>query len=93
MTFVLTAATAKKHLTFGHGIHACIGRELARTEIRIVLREFLLHTENLSLAGPSPYVASMFARTLQCLPIRFTAKRGLAGGGGGAERRDHAGAA
>jgi len=89
----LDRSNGKKHLTFGHGIHACIGRELARTEIRIVLREFLLRTENLSLAGPSPYVASMFARTLQCLPIRFTAKRGLAGGGGGAERRDHAGAA
>ena len=64
----------KKHLTFGHGIHACIGRELARTEIRIVLREFLLRTRELSLDGPAPFVASMFARTLQCLPIRFAAR-------------------
>lgn len=68
----LDRPNGKKHLTFGHGIHACIGRELARTEIRIVLKAFLSRTTDLSLAGPSPFVASMFAHTLQCLPIRFT---------------------
>ena len=69
----LDRPNGKKHLTFGHGIHACIGRELARTEIRIVLREFLLRTRELQLDGPAPFMASMFARTLQQLPIRFTA--------------------
>jgi cytochrome P450 family 144 len=64
----------KKHLTFGHGIHACLGRELARMEIRIVLREFLLQTENLKIAGDAPFIASMFARTLVQLPISFTRK-------------------
>ena len=46
----------KKHLTFGHGIHACIGRELARMEIRIVLREFLLRTENMRIGGDAPFI-------------------------------------
>jgi cytochrome P450 len=61
----------KKHLTFGHGAHACIGRELARSEIRIVLREFLLRTRNLRLTGAAPFQASMFARTLVRLPVAF----------------------
>jgi cytochrome P450 len=61
----------KKHLTFGHGIHACVGRELARMEIRIVLRELLRRTENLRIVGDAPYIASMFARTLVQLPIAF----------------------
>lgn len=61
----------KKHLTFGHGIHACLGRELARMEIRIVLREFLTRTQNLQISGDAPFIASMFARTLVQLPIRF----------------------
>jgi len=61
----------KKHLTFGHGIHACIGRELARSEIRIVLREFLLRTENMRLEENAPFIASMFARTLVRLPVVF----------------------
>jgi cytochrome P450 len=67
----LSRKNAKKHLTFGHGIHACIGRELARTEIRIVLRDFLLRTKNLQIDGEAPFLASMFARTLVSLPITF----------------------
>ena len=68
---ILDRKNGKKHLTFGHGIHACIGRELARSEIRIVLREFLLRTKNLRLDGEAPFLASMFARTLLTLPVAF----------------------
>ena len=67
----LERKNGKKHLTFGHGIHACIGRELARSEIRIVLRDFLLRTKNLRLNGEAPFLASMFARTLVSLPVAF----------------------
>jgi len=68
---ILNRANGKKHLTFGHGIHACIGRELARIEIKTVLKEFLLRTKNLQLNGDAPFIASMFARTLLELPIKF----------------------
>jgi hypothetical protein len=44
---------------------------LARSEIRIVLREFLTRTENLRFDGEHPFVASMFARTLLALPVAF----------------------
>lgn len=67
----LNRPNGKKHLTFGHGIHACIGRELARSEIRIVLREFLTRTRNLRIDGEAPFIASMFARTLVQLPVSF----------------------
>lgn len=68
---VLGRKNGKKHLTFGHGLHACLGRELARLEIRIVLQQFLQHTRRLRIVGDTPYIASMFARTLVQLPIRF----------------------
>lgn len=67
----LNRKNGKKHLTFGHGIHACLGRELARMEIRIVLKQFLTKTNNLRIIGETPYVASMFARTLIKLPIAY----------------------
>ncbi|HUH38392.1 MAG TPA: cytochrome P450, partial [Spongiibacteraceae bacterium] len=70
-TIDLNRPNGKKHLTFGHGIHACIGRELARSEIRIVLREFLTRTRNMRLEGEAPFLASMFARTLVRLPVAF----------------------
>jgi cytochrome P450 len=82
----LNRPNGKKHLTFGHGIHACIGRELARAEIRIVLREFLLRTKNLRLTGAAPFLASMFARTLVSLPIAFEPVRQSTVARRGAER-------
>ncbi|NRB38947.1 MAG: cytochrome P450 [Pseudomonadales bacterium] len=72
---ILNRKNGKKHLTFGHGIHACIGRELARSEIRIVLKAFLQHSQDLSITGETPFVASMFARTLLQLPISIEAPK------------------
>jgi cytochrome P450 len=40
------------HLAFGHGIHRCIGAELARMELRIVLPAILRRFPHLALAAP-----------------------------------------
>lgn len=74
---ILGRKHGKKHLTFGHGVHACLGRELARMEIRVVLTAFLEQTKNLRITGSTPYIASMFARTLVQLPISFEANTAL----------------
>lgn len=38
-----------QHLTFGRGIHACLGAPLARMEIRIFLEEILARTSSIKL--------------------------------------------
>lgn len=40
------------HLAFGHGIHRCIGAELARMELRIVLPKLLQRFPTLAVAVP-----------------------------------------
>lgn len=46
----------RKHLSFGHGLHVCIGAPLARLEIRVVVEEFLKRFDGLELSGPMvPY--------------------------------------
>ncbi len=40
------------HLAFGHGLHRCIGAELARMELRIVLPKLLRRFPDLKLAVP-----------------------------------------
>ena len=70
----LQRANGRKHLTFGWGAHACIGRELARSEIRIVLREMLTRTQGWRQVGTAPYMASMFSRSLEHLPLALAAR-------------------
>jgi cytochrome P450 len=41
------------HLAFGHGIHRCIGAELARMELRIALPALLRRFPDLALAVPA----------------------------------------
>ena len=40
------------HLAFGHGVHRCVGAELARMELRIVLPALLRRFPDLALAVP-----------------------------------------
>jgi cytochrome P450 len=59
----------RRHVAFGFGPHGCLGRELARMEVRIVLEELLRRTRRIALAGPTPYEAGVFLRTLVELPL------------------------
>jgi cytochrome P450 len=40
------------HLTFGHGIHQCLGQQLARLEMSVAIPALLRRFPNLSLAAP-----------------------------------------
>jgi cytochrome P450 len=40
------------HVSFGHGIHHCLGAPLARLEARIALRQLVERFPNLRLAEP-----------------------------------------
>ena len=73
-SFIIGRKNGKKHLTFGHGIHACIGRELARMEIRIVIQQLLAKSKKIEIIGEAPYEASIFARTLVALPLSIIKK-------------------
>jgi cytochrome P450 len=43
---------SRKHLAFGHGLHHCIGSELARTELEIVFSTLFRRIPDLKLAEP-----------------------------------------
>ena len=44
---------AKGHLTFGHGVHQCLGQQLARLEMRIAFSRLIARFPDLRLAVPA----------------------------------------
>jgi cytochrome P450 len=56
---------------FGQGAHACLGRHLARLEMRIFFEELLGRLEWIELAGKPRRSASIFIGGPKSLPIRF----------------------
>jgi cytochrome P450 len=56
-SFVPLRVPASSHLAFGHGIHRCIGAELARMELRIVLPALFRRFPDLALAVPQQELA------------------------------------
>ena len=62
------------HISFGRGIHACIGAPLARLEARIAIEVLLERFSSLRLAGPPPrFRPSIVLRGLESLPVAAAA--------------------
>lgn len=64
------------HVAFGHGLHHCLGAQLARSEIRIVLEALLPHLSRAELAGPVEWGRSNKHTSLRHVPLRFERERG-----------------
>ncbi|MFC0542158.1 cytochrome P450 [Kutzneria chonburiensis] len=64
--------TPNKHLSFGFGVHYCLGAALAKMEIAAFLQELLPRLDSLELAGEPALAATNFVGGLKRLPIRYS---------------------
>jgi len=67
------ARTPNPHLTFGHGIHFCLGAPLARLEGEIAVRRLAERFPRIRLACDRPpgWSDSLFLRGILSLPVRL----------------------
>lgn len=64
-----------QHLSFGAGIHRCIGAELARMELRVAAQEIVKALQHIKLAVPLEaleFLPTLATHTLESLPLTFS---------------------
>ncbi len=69
--FIIDRARPRQHLSFGFGIHRCVGNRLAEMQIRILWEEILKRFPVIEIAGEPTRVLSNFVRGYTHLPVRI----------------------
>ena len=65
---------ADRHLSFGYGIHYCMGSRLAELQLRILWEEILQRFERIEVQDEPTRTLSSFVRGYTHLPVRVTRK-------------------
>jgi cytochrome P450 len=59
------------HLSFGYGGHHCLGRHLARMEMRILFEELIPRLQQLAPAGPVKRAEATNVSSFKSVPVQF----------------------
>ena len=69
--FIIDRARPRTHLSFGFGIHRCVGMRLAELQLRIVWEEILKRFDRIEVVGEPKRIYSSFIRGYETLPVRI----------------------
>jgi cytochrome P450 len=64
----------RQHLSFGFGIHRCVGNRLAEMQLRVVWEEILERFPVIELVGEPVRLKSCFLRAYRAMPVRIPAR-------------------
>ena len=69
--FIIDRARPRQHLSFGFGIHRCVGNRLAEMQLKILWEEILKRFPVIEVVGEPKRVLSNFVRGFTHLPVRL----------------------
>jgi len=67
--FVVGRPRPRHHLSFGAGIHRCVGDRLAEMQLKILWQEMLKRDLDVEIVGPPVRLYSNFIRGIRSLPV------------------------
>jgi cytochrome P450 len=71
---IIDRKDARNHISFGYGIHRCMGNRLAELQLRILWEELLKRFDNIEVVGEPKRVQSNFVRGYSELMVQLTPK-------------------
>lgn len=67
--FLIDREGARQHLSFGFGIHRCIGNRVGEMQLRILWEEILKRFKSVEVVADPKYLRSNFIRGITDLPV------------------------
>ena len=71
--FIIDRARPRQHLSFGFGVHRCVGNRLAEMQLRVVWEEILKRFDRIEVLGEPKRVPSPFVKGYESLMVRIPA--------------------
>lgn len=72
--FIIDRKNARNHLSFGFGVHRCMGNRLAEMQIRILWEELLARFDDIRVVAEPELVQSNFVRGYSKMMVTLSAK-------------------
>ena len=69
--FIIDRPRPRQHLSFGFGIHRCVGIRLAELQLKIIWEEILKRFDNIEVVDEPRRVYSSFVKGYETLPVRI----------------------
>ena len=71
--FIIDRMNPRQHLSFGFGIHRCVGNRLGEMQLNVLWEEILKRFDNIEVVGEPQYLRSNFIHGITDLPVRIPA--------------------
>ncbi len=69
--FIIDRERPRQHLSFGFGIHRCVGNRLAEMQLRVIWQEIIKRFPVIELMGEPERLKSCFLRAYRAMPVRI----------------------
>jgi len=73
--FVIDRATPRQHMSFGYGIHRCVGNRLAEMQLRVLWEEILQRFPRIDVVGAPVRTKSNFVHGYVSMPVMIAERR------------------
>ena len=73
--YIIDRRNVRSHLSFGFGIHRCMGNSVGEMQLRILWEEILERFDRIEVVGDAERIPSSFVRGYASLPVVLHAKK------------------